>query len=117
VGGGTAKVALRGGVGGGGAMATVATVAGTACVTFSALTKVRSPWVLHSLGSALPWGQQWCFCAARRTCGQEKQFPQKSATTTSAAMTELKAARISILMIHDYQVGIADFFDTLLFLA
>ncbi len=91
------KVALRRGMMGGAAMMAIATGAGRFGVAFSAFTKLRSPCVLHSLGSALPCGQQWCFWAARRICGQEKQFPQNSAATTSATISELKRARISIL--------------------
>ena len=52
------KVALRRGMMGGAAMMAIATGAGTVRVAFSAFTKLRSPCVLHSLGSALPCGQQ-----------------------------------------------------------
>jgi len=35
----------------------------------------------------------WCVVNARRTCGQEKQFPQNNAATTSAAIIELETVR------------------------
>jgi len=47
-----------------------------------------------------PWAG-WCECSAAKSCGQEKQFPQNSATTTSAAMIELETFRILISLYMD----------------
>jgi hypothetical protein len=38
----------------------------------------------------------WCVAAASSICGQERQFPQNSATTISAAINELETLRIDI---------------------
>jgi len=39
----------------------------------------------------------WCTVAASSICGQERQFPQNSAITISAAINELETLRIVIL--------------------
>jgi hypothetical protein len=63
-------------------------------------TKLFSACDWHSEEAVLvlwqhPWAG-WCDCSAARSCGQEKQLPQNSATTTSAAMIELETFRILI---------------------
>ena len=80
-------------------IATSATTASTgAGPTGSAFTKFRSTCVRQSCGACfVRWQQPCAGCFdvnERNTCGQEKQFPQNSAATTSTAITELETARI-----------------------
>src|ERR1019366_4171031 len=39
----------------------------------------------------------WCAATASSICGQERQFPQNSAATISAAINELETLRIVVL--------------------
>jgi hypothetical protein len=67
----------------------------------SAFTKVFRTCDRHPEDAGLlvlwqhPWAG-WCDWSAANSCGQEKQFPQNNATTTSAAMIELETFRILI---------------------
>jgi hypothetical protein len=74
-------------------------IKGNAGALDSAFTKLFSTCDWHPEDAGLfvlwqhPWAG-WCDCNAAKSCGQEKQFPQNSAITTSAAMIELEAFRI-----------------------
>ena len=84
------------------AVATAATTA-TAAVRTSgpAFRKCCNPWDWQVAPADLVLWQQlcagWCAATASSICGQERQFPQNSATTTSAAINELETLRIVIL--------------------
>ena len=107
---GDARSLTRGAGGGAGrahstaGFSTTAMTATTAGAAFSALTKFFKPWVWHSVFPGLVCGQQPCFCAESRICGQEKQFPQNRAATTSSAMIDVERARMLILLYTDFQV-------------
>jgi hypothetical protein len=84
----------------GGNGATMPETAGAGVIVWprSAFTKFRSTcvWQFPVAGFVRwqhPWAG-WCDCKASSTCGQEKQFPQNSAATTIAAITELEKVRI-----------------------
>ena len=83
---------------------TTATTAMTAGADFSALTKFFKPWVWHSVFVDLVCGQQPCFCAASRSCGQEKQFPQNSAAMISAAMAVVENVLIPVPLYTNFGV-------------
>jgi len=75
-GAGTIKDALTHAVVNGATISSVATTAGALGAAFSAFTKLRSPCVLHWLGSALPVRASNCvFCAESNICGQEETVP------------------------------------------
>ena len=66
---------------------------GAATVTGSALTNCLKTCVVHVLATGADRLQHPCgaFCDCESSnCGQEKQFPQNSAATTSPASSELE---------------------------
>src|ERR1051326_7160695 len=81
-----------------GRIASALTGRATAGTTGSAFTKFRSTCVPQFFdGCLVRWQHPWAGCLdvkESKTCGQEKQFPQNNAATTSAAMIELERARI-----------------------
>src|SRR5690348_15507348 len=76
---------------------------GAATATGSALTKFFRTLVVQVCLTGAERLQHPCgaFCARESSnCGQEKQFPQNSAATMSAASTELEKVLIKIVGYH-----------------
>jgi hypothetical protein len=79
------------------ATSTAGAAVGAATETGSAFTKCRKAWFVQVLATGAERLQQPCGAFSARESsnwGQEKQFPQNSATTTNAASSALETVFI-----------------------
>ena len=95
----------RAGGGGTNVEVTAGRTAGAVTGAGSALTKCRKTLVVQERVTGTGRLQQLCgewAVRASSNCGQEKQFPQNSAATTTAASSELESAFIPGIMIAEF---------------